>query len=90
MMNVLPLLAEFLGTFLFVLSILVTGNAVVIGATLALIVWLLSKISGGHVNPAVTLTFFLKGSISTNELVGYLGSQFLGGVASLYTYRMFV
>ena len=60
MMNVLPLFAEFLGTFLFVLSILVTGNAVVIGATLALIVWLLSKISGGHVNPAVTLAFFLK------------------------------
>jgi glycerol uptake facilitator-like aquaporin len=90
MMNVLPLIAEFLGTFLFVMSILVTGNAIVIGATLALIVWLLSKISGGHVNPAVTLAFFLKGSMSSNEFVGYLGSQLLGGVASVYTYKMFI
>lgn len=90
MMNVLPLLAEFLGTFLFVLTILVTGNPVFIGAMFTLIVWLLSKISGGHVNPAVTLAFFLKGSLSTNEFVGYLSSQLLGGVASLYTYKIFV
>ena len=90
MIDVLPLIAEFLGTFLFLLSILVTGNPLVIGATLALIIWLLSKISGGHVNPAVTLAFFLKGTLSTNEFVGYLASQILGGVASLYTYKMFV
>jgi aquaporin Z len=90
MMNVLPLIAEFLGTFLFTLSILVIGKPLFVGAIFTLIVWLLSKISGGHVNPAVSLAFFLKGSLSTNELVGYVGSQFLGAIASLYTYKLFV
>ena len=33
-MNALSLLAEFLGTFLLVMSILATGNALVIGGTL--------------------------------------------------------
>ena len=37
MMTVLPLIGEFLGTFLFIISILVTGNPVVIGAVLALV-----------------------------------------------------
>jgi glycerol uptake facilitator-like aquaporin len=87
-MDYLPLLGEFLGSWLLVLSILATGNYIVIGFTLALVIFLLSKTSGGHVNPAVTLAFFLKGSLSTAELVGYLVAQMLGGAVSFYTYKV--
>ena len=52
-MNTLPFLVEFLGTFLLLISILATGNAFIIGATLALIILLVGGISGAHVNPAV-------------------------------------
>lgn len=89
MLDILPLIAEFLGTFLLVLSILATGNPLVIGATLTLIIWLISKISGGYLNPAVSLMFFLKGNLNALETAGFMGSQFLAAAASFYTYKMF-
>jgi aquaporin Z len=90
MMDSVSLIAEFLGTFLLVLSVLASGgNAYVIGATLAVIVLLTGKISGAHVNPAISLTMYVKGGLSTKELATYVVSQCLGGVASLYAYRVF-
>jgi aquaporin Z len=115
-MNSLPLLAEFLGTFLLVLAIIAFasgntyitagilavlillfgnfGNAdigagLVIGGTLALIVVLIGSVSGAHVNPAVSLSMFLKGALSFNELVAYIVVQLLGGATALYTFRAF-
>lgn len=84
------LIAEFLGTLLLVLSVMASGgNALVIGATLALIVVLTGKISGAHVNPAISTAMYVKGSLSMNEYLGYVASQVAGGVASLYVYRVF-
>ena len=37
--------------------------------------------SGAHINPAVTLAFWLTGKISTSHAVGYVVSQALGAVA---------
>lgn len=89
-MDSVSLIAEFLGTFLLVLSVLASGgNAYVIGATLAVVVLLIGKLSGGHVNPAISFTMFVKGGLSLKELLAYTVSQTLGGVASLYAYRVF-
>jgi glycerol uptake facilitator-like aquaporin len=90
MPSVLPLIAEFMGTFLFVMSILITGNPLVIGATLALIIWLLTNTSGGHLNPAVSLAFWLRGNLDNLEYIGYIGAQFLAGASALYTYKALV
>ena len=87
--SILPLVGEFLGTFLFVLSILVTGNPLMIGLTLALIVYILSDISGGHVNPAVSLAYFLKGDLSAAKFITYTLVQFVGATFSLYTFNSF-
>jgi aquaporin Z len=88
-MAYLPLIGEFLGTWLLVLSVLVSsGNAAVIGATVALVVFLLGKISGGHINPAISLAVFLKGEMNLTKFSGYLMAQLLGGAASVYTYKM--
>lgn len=89
-MDFVSLVAEFLGTFLLVLSVFASGgNAYVIGATLAVIVLLTGKLSGAHVNPAISFAMFMKGSLSVKELGGYVIAQILGGVASLYAYRVF-
>ena len=90
MMDSVSLIAEFLGTFLLVISVLASGgNAYVIGATLAVVVLLTGKLSGAHINPAISLTMYVKGGLSAKELASYVASQCLGGVASLYAYRVF-
>jgi len=90
MLDAVTLAAEFLGTFLLVLSVFASGgNAYVVGATLAVIIILTGKVSGGHVNPAISMAMYVKGAISFKELLGYVVSQLAGGVASLYAYRVF-
>jgi len=89
-MDSVSLIAEFLGTFLLVLSVLASnGNAYVVGATLAVIILLTGKVSGGHVNPAISLAMYIKGGLSLKEFLSYSASQLLGGAASLYAYRVF-
>jgi aquaporin Z len=90
MLSALPLLAEFLGTFLLTLSVIASGgNAWIIGGTLALVVLLIGSMSGAHVNPAISVAMFLKGALSNQELAAYIGVQVLGGAAALYAYNAF-
>lgn len=90
MLSALPLLAEFLGTFLLVLTIVASGgNPWITGGVLALVILLVGAMSGGHVNPAVSLAMFLKGALSNEELAGYIGVQLLGGASALYAYNAF-
>ena len=86
-MNYLALLAEVLGTFLLLISILATGNALVIGLTLSLIIFLIGGLSGAHVNPAVSLAMLLNGSLSAAEFAGYAVVQLAGGAAAVYVFR---
>jgi len=80
--------AEFVGTFFFLLSILASaGSPLIIGAALALVVFLIAGLSGGHVNPAVSFMTYLNGGLRPSELVGYVVSQLAGGAAALYAYR---
>ena len=86
-MNYLAFLAEFFGTFLLMMSIVATGNALVIGLTLSLIIFLIGGLSGANVNPAVSLALFVNGGLSIGELVGYAVSQLAGGVAAVYVFN---
>jgi aquaporin TIP/aquaporin related protein len=82
------LAAEFLGTVLFVLTIIATGgSSVFTGAVLAIIIFLIGNVSGGHVNPAVSLSMFLSGSIPASTFIGYSIVQLLGAVTAVYAYK---
>ena len=56
-------LAEFFGTLLFVYIILATGNPIAIGIALGLVVMVTAPLSGGHVNPAVSVTMAMLGKL---------------------------
>ena len=87
-MSVLVILCEALGTFLLLLAVLVSGNWLVIGLTLAAVLWLIGDISGGHVNPAITLVMYMNGSFTSALALQYVLAQVVGGLSALYTYKM--
>lgn len=76
------LIVEFLGTFALVLVVLVTGNALAIGATLAAAILMGGAISGGAFNPAVATGMFMANKIARNDLIPYILAELLGGVVA--------
>jgi MIP family channel proteins len=96
------LLAEFIGTFAFVFigagaAAVVGGGAGLNGITavalahgLAIMVFAFAygPVSGGHMNPAVTIGVLAAGAMSVGEAVGYMISQFLGGVVGALALRI--
>jgi glycerol uptake facilitator-like aquaporin len=85
----IPYLAEYLGTFFFILAIFSSGgNPLIIGGALALVIYLVGGISGGHINPSFSFAKFLNNDISLNKFLGYVVAQLLGGASAFYTYRL--
>jgi glycerol uptake facilitator-like aquaporin len=82
-------LVEFLGTVLFVYIILATGNPLAIGAALALVILIIGGISGGHVNPAVSVAMAAAGQLPVVDLVPYCIAQVLGALVALEIYKRF-
>jgi len=80
-------LVEFLGSVFFIYVILATRNALAIGAALALTMIVIGGISGGYVNPAVSITLAAAGKLSTADLVPYIVAQSLGGLVALELYK---
>jgi len=80
--------AEYVGTFFFILSIFLSGgNALIIGGALALVIFLIASVSGGHVNPAVSFAMMLNNSINMTEFAGYVVAQLAGGASAYYAYK---
>lgn len=86
------LVAEAIGTFFLVFTIgqvvLEPGAGplapVAIGVVLAIMVYATGHVSGGHLNPAVTLGVFLRGKATATELGGYWAVQILAGVLAAF------
>ena len=89
------LLAEFIGTFAFVFigagAAAVVGNGVGLpgitavafahGLAIMAFAFAYGSVSGGHMNPAVTIGVLAAGAMGVGEAVGYIVSQLIGGVA---------
>lgn len=82
-------LAEFVGTLFFIYVILATGNPLAIGAALALSILLTMNVSGGHMNPAVTIVMASLGKIGTNDIIPYVLAQIFGGLVALELFKRF-
>jgi glycerol uptake facilitator-like aquaporin len=80
-------LVEFLGSVFFIYVILATGNALAIGAALAVTILLIGKISGGHLNPAVSIAMNASGKLPTKDLIPYILAQSLGGLVALELFK---
>lgn len=96
------LISEFIGTFFLVLvaagapmvgtlypgtvglAMAVTAPALMVLA----VIMFMGKVSGAHLNPAVTVAFWLRGDFPVQRVPGYIVTQLLGAVAAagLLTY----
>src|SRR6266568_1237076 len=83
-------IAEFIGTFFLVLTIgctVIPGAPGVIpplaiGAVLMVMVYAAGHLSGGHLNPAVTLAVWIRGRCDTKDVFPYWGAQVLAGIVA--------
>jgi len=77
----ISLLAEFVGTALYQILGGVSGDDPLSSAfALAGVMYATKYISGGHLNPAVSLAALLSGHIDWIRGTAYMGSQFLGAI----------
>jgi aquaporin Z len=96
------LIAEFIGTFAFVF--IGAGAAAVVGTgaglsgiaaiafahglTIMVFAFAYGTISGGHMNPAVTVGVLAAGAMRAGEAAGYIVSQLIGGIAGALLLRV--
>lgn len=76
-------LGEFIGTFVFLLVILVVGQPIPIVVGLLAAILAFGNLSGGHFNPAVSTMMLAKGDITAPTFIMYIIAQVLGGLAAL-------
>ena len=95
--------AEFIGTFFLVFmgtgaiaanvfsggAVGLIGIALTFGLTIALMVGATARISGGHINPAVTFGMLITGNIKPKEAGFYLAAQLLGATAASFLLSLF-
>jgi MIP family channel proteins len=89
------LLAEFIGTFAFVFigagAAAVVGDGVGLpgiaaiafahGLTIMVFAFAYGSVSGGHMNPAVTVGVLAAGAVGVRDAIGYIVAQLVGGIA---------
>lgn len=78
------LLSEFVGTSILLGTIAKVGKTVWIIAAFAVAVLLTGPISGGHLNPAVTLWAYLAGKVGAAQAVHNVIGQVAAALAVLY------
>lgn len=101
-MNRKALIAEFIGTFtlIFVGVGAIAGNflnggstglagiALAHGLAIAVMVSATAAISGGHLNPAVTIGLFFAKKIDANNTIGYIAAQCLGALTAAFLIKL--
>ncbi len=104
MENIKKYVAEGIGTFALVFcgagSIIVNqetggvvtqvGIAITFGLIVMVMIYALGEISGAHLNPAVTIGFWLAGEFSKREIIFYFFAQVIGAIgASMALHLLF-
>lgn len=84
-----PYLVEFIGTAILTYVMIASKNAIAVGATYTLILLLGMNVSGGHLNPAVSIAEVAAGRLSTRDLLPYVFSQIMGALVALELFKRY-
>ena len=86
-------ICEFVGTFALVFfgcatvlfmrtEVGLLGVAMAFGLSVVAMAYAIGPISGAHLNPAVSLGFFVSGRMKPNDLIGYIVAQCAGAIVA--------
>lgn len=81
------ILSEFIGTFILVLAILLSGKPLFIAAGFLVAIAMIGPLSGGHINPAVSFVMAIKGDLPWSSLAHYVVAQIAGALLALAVFR---
>lgn len=92
------MVAEFIGTFALVVfgcgTAVITDSLITIalafGISLLVMYYAIGKVSGCHINPAVTIAMIVNGSMKVVTGIGYMVAQVLGGIAGAAFLKYFI
>ena len=85
-------IAEAFGTMVLTLvgcgTAVFTGNIVAIalafGLSVVAMAYCIGRVSGCHINPAITIGMFIDGRIEKNDAIFYIVAQFIGGIIGAF------
>jgi aquaporin Z len=77
---------EYIGTMFLVLAIGFSQNPLAIGLMYGVMIYMGGHISGGHYNPAITLSVFFRKKLESKFVWGYIVFQILGAFTAAFIY----
>lgn len=75
-----PVLAEYLGVTAVLSAVAFVGTPLAIAGTVFVVLLVIGKVSGGNLNPAVTLWAFLSGKVTQTKAISYVLAQLAAAV----------
>jgi glycerol uptake facilitator-like aquaporin len=84
------LVAELLGSFVFLLAVFCVGQPIPVAVGLLAAVYVFASVSGAHFNGTISVVKFLANEITSTQLAGYLLAQLVGGLAAYYVSKTVV
>ncbi|MES2705622.1 MAG: aquaporin [Verrucomicrobiota bacterium] len=82
------LFGEFLGTLILCAVALVSRDPLAIAFALAIVIYSLGYLSGGHFNPAVSVAMWLRGKMGKTEMLRYFAAQFSGALGGFVAFKL--
>jgi glycerol uptake facilitator-like aquaporin len=82
------LFAECIGTYIFFMCILQSGDPIPVVIGLLTAIYIFGKVSGGFFNTTLTIIMYLKGTIDVVKMFAYIAAQIVGGVLALATWKI--
>lgn len=85
------LVAELIGSAVLTLAVLNTqGNAIIAGLTVVILSLVLANLSGGHINPVITMGLWATRQVRTLKALLYIVAQILGAMLALVIVTKFL
>jgi len=89
-MSVMKFCVEFITVAIIIVIIFATGDPIAIGVGFAALIFFAANTSGGHLNPAVTVSMYAAGKVSLTQSAYYIIAQLLGALTGYWFYKTFI